>query len=322
MKIDTHNHVIPEEAIDLLNTEPVYRVRIEGRTVRGGNHVDFTLANSFFSPAGKIAELEEKGLEGAVLSVSPSLFYYDAPPEASAAMCRAVNAGLANFCAAAPDRFRWMAHVPMGTPDAAAAMLEEAEGAGAVGVEVATSIVGRRLDEPDFEVFWSAAERLRLPVMIHPAYNEASRPLDAYYFQNVIGNMLETTLTVERLICSGVLDRHRDVRIELVHSGGYFPYQAGRLKHARTVRAELSEAPADPWAYLGQLFFDTITHDPPALEYLVRRVGAENVVMGTDLPFDMATPWPMDELRAAVAPAVAKKIVEENPARLFGFSEE
>src|SRR5260370_3567591 len=99
--------------------------------------------------------------------------------------------------------------------------------------------------------------------------------------QNVIGNMLETTIAIERLICSGVLDRHRDLKVLIVHAGGYFPYQAGRLKHARGVRPELSESPLDPWSYVGQISFDTIAHDRQALAYLVDRVGVENVLMVT-----------------------------------------
>ena len=321
MKIDTHNHVIPEEAIDLVNREDVYKVRIQNRHWKGGAHVDFDMAESFMSPTAKLAELEKNGLEGAVVSVGPPLFYYDLEFEAGAAICQAVNAGLKRFTEHAPDRFRWMAHVPLAAPDAAAQMLEQAARDGASGVEVATSIAGKRLDDPAFEVFWAATERLGLPVMIHPGYNESSKPLSEFYLQNVIGNMLETTIAVERLICAGVLDRHPGARILLVHSGGYFPYQAGRLKHARTVRPELSKAPADPWAYIGQLTFDTITHDVQALEYLVRRVGAENVVMGTDLPFDMATVHPMDALLAAVDKATAVRIAETNPARMYRFGD-
>jgi aminocarboxymuconate-semialdehyde decarboxylase len=212
-----------------------------------------------------------------------------------------------------------MATVPMGTPAQVPAFLEQAVADGAVGVEVASSIRGKRLDLPDFADFWAAAERLKVPVLIHPYYNEPSAPLNDYYLQNVIGLMVETTVAVERLICAGVLDRHPGLRLMLVHSGGYFPYQAGRLKHARTVRPELQQSPADPWAYVGQIKFDTITHDPQALAYLVSRVGAENVYMGTDLPFDMATPEPMKALNDAVDAATAKQIAETNPAGIFGF---
>jgi aminocarboxymuconate-semialdehyde decarboxylase len=321
MKIDVHNHAIPPPAVELLRRDPVYGVKLEGDRVAGGSHVPWTLFKSFVEPKAKLAELESKRLEAAVVSPAPPVFYYEVDPEAGEAMARAVNEGMVEFCAAAPDRLRWMAHVPMRAPERAAALLGEAAAAGCVGVEVATMVDGRRLDESEFEPFWAAAEKLRLPVMIHPYYNQAHPGLEPYYLQNVIGNMLETTLAVERLICAGALDRHPGLVVLLVHSGGYFPYQAGRLHHARGVRPELKEAPEDPWAYVGRLKFDTITHDVRALSYLVSRVGADNVLMGTDLPFDMAPARPVDELEQAVDAGTARRVAEENPAHLFRFED-
>jgi aminocarboxymuconate-semialdehyde decarboxylase len=117
-----------------------------------------------------------------------------------------------------------------------------------------------------------------------------------------------------------VLDRHPGLTVILVHAGGYFPFQAGRLRHARAVRPELASAPQDPWAYRGQVLTDPITHDRDALRYLVQKMGAENVVMGTDLPFDMATPHPMRALEEALGAATARQVAEANPARLFPFT--
>jgi aminocarboxymuconate-semialdehyde decarboxylase len=105
-----------------------------------------------------------------------------------------------------------------------------------------------------------------------------------------------------------------------VHAGGYFPYQVGRLRHAQGVREELADAPADPLRHLDRLFFDIITHDALALEFLVRRVGRDQVVMGTDLPFDMAPPEPMRLLRSAVDEDAARAIAETNPASLYRFA--
>src|SRR5262249_6191631 len=153
-------------------------------------------------------ELESKGLEAAVISAAPPLFFYDVDERAGEAIAAATNEGLCAFAAVHPDRFRWMAHVPLGAPARAPEVLEDAVRAGAVGVGIAPSAAGRRLDEPAFEPFWTAAERLGTPVLIHPAYNEPHRGLSDYYLQNVIGNLLETTIAIERLICAGVLDRH------------------------------------------------------------------------------------------------------------------
>jgi aminocarboxymuconate-semialdehyde decarboxylase len=315
MTIDVHDHALPAPAVDLLRTEPVYRVTVEGETVSGGNHPPFRLDPAFHDTGAKLAELDGKGIDAAVLSVSPTVFYYEVETAAGEAMARAVNEGLAAMCERSPDRLSWMAHVPLQDPELSARLLPDAARAGAVGVEVGTSIAGARLDEERFEPFWAAAERLELPVMLHPAYNEEHAGLAPYYLQNSIGNMLETTIAAERLICAGVLDRHPRVNVLLLHSGGYFAYQAGRLRHASTVRPELDEV--DPWAYVGRLWFDTITHDAQALRYLVDRVGAGHVVFGTDLPFDMAPPDPVGELIGALGAELARRVAEENPARLF-----
>jgi len=311
---------MPERALELLRSEPAYGVRLEGRHWTGGLHVDFEIVPSFVEPDAKLAELESKGLDAAVVSVAPPLFYYHLEgEEAGEAMSRATNEGLAEFCASDPERLRWLATVPMQAPDRAVAVLSEAVAAGAVGVEIGTAVAGRRLDEPAFEPFWSAAERLGIPVTLHPAYGEHNSALDAYYFENVLGFLFETTITIERLIVAGVLDRHEGLRLVLLHGGGYFPYQVGRLRHARTVRPELEDAPADPWAYRDRLHFDIITHDPSALAYLIERAGADRVVLGTDLPFDMATPDPIGLLDAAASDEAALAIAEGNPAALYGF---
>jgi aminocarboxymuconate-semialdehyde decarboxylase len=296
----------------------VYRVKVEGRRLAGSIHGDFEIAPSFTDPDAKLSELESKGLDAAVVSVAPPLFYYDVDVPPALAMARAVNDGLAEFCAGAPERLRWLASVPLQDPAAAADELERAAGLGCVGVEIGTSLAdGRRLDEPAVQPFWATAERLRLPVTLHPAYVQHHPALQSFYLENVLGFLFETSIAIERLICTGVLDRHPQLEIVLVHGGGYFPFQGGRLRHARTVRKELAHAPADPWAYLDRIWFDTITHDAAALAYLVTRVDAGRVVVGTDLPFDMALPEPIQLLADAVDAETAVRIAESNPQRLY-----
>src|SRR3954453_5679959 len=138
MRIDVHNHAVPEAAIELLNRDPVYGVTVKDRISRGGVHPDFEIVDSFVEPDAKVAELEDRELEAAVVSTSPTLFYYHVDAEAGEAMARAVNAALAEFAAARPDRLNWMASVPLQAPDRAVAVLEDAVQAGCVGVEIAT----------------------------------------------------------------------------------------------------------------------------------------------------------------------------------------
>lgn len=323
MRIDVHNHALPERAIELLGRDAVYGATVTGGVWRGGVHVEFEVVPAFVDPDAKLAELEAAELEGAVMSVSPMLFYYHLDAEAGEAMARAVNGGLAEMAGARPQRLRWMASVPLQDPVRAAAVLEDAVAAGCVGVEVGTAAgPDRRLDDPGLEPFWQAAERHRLPVLLHPAYTAPNPSLGDYYLENVIGFPLETTVAIERLICAGTLDRHPQLRVVLVHAGGYFPWQAGRLRHAGTVRPELASSPLDPWRHLGQVRLDPITHDVDALRYLIGKVGAENLVMGTDLPFDMATPQPMRMLLEASDESTAAVIAERNPSELYRFTTE
>jgi aminocarboxymuconate-semialdehyde decarboxylase len=312
---DVHNHAVPQEAVDLLRGGG-YPIEIEGNFMEA-DRVRAELTPVFVDPSAKLEQLESVGLDAAVVSGSPALFAYDVEAERGAALCRAVNSGLASFCEAEPSRLRRIAHVPLQEPEAAASLLVEAAGAGAVGAQVGTSVAGTPLSEAGLDPFWRAAEEHDLPLMLHPAYNNPHPGLEGYHLQNAIGNQLETTIAAERLIVTGVLDRHPRLRLLLVHAGGYMPWQAGRLRHAATVRAELADSPADPYAYFGRIFVDTITHDSAALRFLVERVGADNVAMGTDLPFDMATPEPVAALEEAVDAEPARAIMEETPRRLF-----
>jgi aminocarboxymuconate-semialdehyde decarboxylase len=273
----------------------------------------------FLDAEAKLEQLEAVGLDAAVVSCSPALFAYEADAGRGRALCRAVNAGLADLCAFDRERLRWMAHVPLQEPEAAASLLAEAADAGAVGAQIGTSVAGVPLADAGLDPFWAAAEERRMTLMLHPAYNNPHPGMAGYHLQNAIGNQLETTVAAERLIVTGVLDRHPGLRLLLVHAGGYVPWQGGRLRHAATVRPELADSPQDPHAYFGRIAADTITHDAAALRFLVERVGARNVVMGTDLPFDMATPEPVAALEEAVDAETARLVMEETPPRMFGL---
>jgi aminocarboxymuconate-semialdehyde decarboxylase len=315
---DVHNHAVPREAIELLREAEGYPITVDGEFMEA-DRVRAEMTPVFTDARAKLHQLERLGLEAAVVSVSPALFAYEVDEQRGVALCRAVNAGLAELCARDPQRLRWLAHVPLQAPSAAAALLAEAAAAGAVGAQIGTSVAGIPLADADLDPLWAAATERDLALMLHPAYNNPHPGLDGYHLQNAIGNQLETTIAAERLIVTGVLDRHPGLRLLLVHAGGYMPWQGGRLRHAATVRAELSDSPPDPRAYFGRIVVDTITHDAAALTFLVNHVGADNVALGTDLPFDMATPEPVKALEEAVDADTARRIMEETPARLFGL---
>lgn len=322
MKIDTHNHAIPREALDLLRTDPAFGASFPGDDIRLHDGFQFPLSDAFFDPKAKLAELAAHELDAAVLSIAPPVFFYDLPADRSEQFCAAANEGFVRFAEFDPQRFRWMAHVPLQDVDRSVKMLREAKRNGAVGVEIATQILGKRPDDPNFEPFWRTAEELDLLVMMHPWYNGSYLGLSDWYLQNAVGNPQETMIAGCRLICSGILDRMPRLKVMLVHGGGHLPYQLGRLRHAISVRHELAGVSPDPWSYIGRLVFDSLTHDEQAMAYLVDRVGNENVFVGTDLPFDMAPHKPISSVRSALGEEDAAFIYERNPKALFGFEGE
>jgi aminocarboxymuconate-semialdehyde decarboxylase len=319
--VDVHNHVIPAEALDLLSRERGYGVTIDGDRWDGVHHVPFTIAASFHDPAEKIAEMDRNGIGRAVVSSPPPLFFYEVSSDSGGALCDAANEGMAKFCATVPGRLRWLANLPMQDPPRAVQAYRAAITQGCVGAAIGTSIAGRRLDGPEFEEFWAGAEAIGRPVLMHPAFNEPHAGLAPYYLQNVIGNPLETTVAVERMICAGVFARHPQLTMVVLHGGGYLPYQAGRLAHACGVRPEIAIDAAEVWRAFSQLYFDTITHDLAALRYLAERVGTDHVLFGTDLPFDMALRDPDAVLAEAFGDAERRQIGAENPARVFGLDD-
>jgi aminocarboxymuconate-semialdehyde decarboxylase len=322
VKIDVHNHGVPESVLEFFAANPEFGIEITAdHHMSGGAEGEYTLEPAFYDADAKVANLEEHGLDGAVVSIDPPFFYYEADPDAGAALVEVLNTGLRELAARRPDRLWWMATVPLQDPGRAAEVLAEQKRLGCVGVEIGTSTGASRLDEPHLEPFWAAAEELALPVMLHPAYQHPHPGYTRFALQNVVGNMLETTIAIERLIMAGVLDRHPGLTFVIVHSGGYVAYQHGRLRHARQVRSRAfdDESPRDARDYFGRVRFDCLTHDRKALAFLVDQVGAENMLLGTDLPCDMATPDPWDALLEATDERVAAQIAEQNPAALYGL---
>ncbi len=107
----------------------------------------------------------------------------------------------------------------------------------------------------------------------------------------------------------------------LPHAGGTFPALIGRMDHGTTVRAECKHMPQAPSRYLRRFHYDTIAHSDAILLNLIRQVGADRVVMGSDCPADMGYTRPVDvvERLGDLSAAERDAIVGGNAARLLGL---
>ena len=245
--------------------------------------------------AERLQDLDDMGIDVQLIMPPPVQCYYTVPLDIGIKATRLVNEGIAEYVERAPDRFVGLGSVPMTDPIEASAELERSMRAlGLKGAQVLTNVAGCELSDPKFAPFWQKAESLGALIVIHPnGFTEGTR-LKRFYFNNVIGNPLETTLALHYLIFDGVFERHPNLKLLAVHGGGYLGAYSGRADHAWGARPDCRAGlPLPPTHYLKKVFVDTVVFTPHQLAALVAVFGADRVLLGTDYPFDMAESDPI-----------------------------
>jgi aminocarboxymuconate-semialdehyde decarboxylase len=324
--IDIHSHVGVARAAELvkphLDPKSVALMHFATPDTKALNQKQEADIVARASLEQRLVDMDAMGLDMQVILPPPPQCYYAVPLDIAVEAARLVNDGIAEFVARKPGRLRGFGSVPMPDGNEAAKELERCVGKlGFKGVEVLTNVNGKELSDPAFAPFWKKAEELSALVVIHPnGFTEAKR-LSRFYFNNVIGNPLETTIALHYLIFDGVLERHPNLRILAVHGGGYLASYAGRIDHAWGARSDShGDLPHPPTSYLKKVYFDTVVFTPHQLQELVRLYGADRIIMGTDYPFDMADYDPVGHVCSAGldGPAIAA-ICGGNAARLLGL---
>jgi aminocarboxymuconate-semialdehyde decarboxylase len=326
--IDAHTHFIPREYFDAAD-HPEWEAYVESR--EGGPWIvheqgfAYPFDRTFLCDDVKFQDMRTRGIDLSVASLSPSLFYYWIGAADSSAFARMANDSLAKTVAESGGKLEGVASLPMQDPEASAEELRRAvQELSLVGAQIGTTIEGEFLDHDRYSPVWEAADALRVPIILHPYYVGPRRGYEDYYLTNIFVNPMDTALAASRIIFSGILDRYASLTFVLVHAGGFLPYQIGRLDHGWNVREEpkqhISRRPSE---YLDRFYFDTITHNDSALGWLIDFVGDDKVVVGTDLPFDMADEDPLGRLDRVIAEGPGRKrIAGANARTLFGLRDE
>ncbi len=300
--IDIHAHAVAPDAAAFVRAHlppPRDIAAAETRTLGAKQGSD--RASRLANPAERLEELDAMGIDIQVVMPAPGQCYHQLAPDIAVPAARMVNEGIATFAAHKPDRLIPFGTVPLQAPDAGVAELEHCAGTlGFKGVQVLTNVAGAELSDQHFAPFWAAAERLGLLVVIHPAgYTQPDR-FARFYFDNVIGNPLDTTVALHHLIMDGVLARHPALRLMAAHGGGFLPAYSGRIDHAWGARSDAhGRLPEPPTTYLRRIFLDSVVFTPHQLRHLVEDFGADKILMGTDYPFDMGEYDPIGHIAGA-----------------------
>jgi aminocarboxymuconate-semialdehyde decarboxylase len=265
--------------------------------------------------------MREQGIVTQLLSPPPFLFYYWCEAQAALDIIRMENDAIAETVARDPAHFVGLGTVPLQDVAASIRECERIERAGLRGVEVGSNVDGRDLDAPEFGPFFEALQDLDLPVLLHGANVAGGDRMNDFHLRNLVGFPLDTTLAAARLIFAGVLDRFPRLRICVGQAGGALPYLAGRLDHGHAVRPECRRFIMDaPSEYLRRFYFDTLTHSPRALGWLLETVGPGRVMLGSDFPFDMGAPapWQVVDAQPALSLADRGRIARHTASEFLG----
>lgn len=307
IRVDAHSHLMPTALFDAL-PDGLRAHRAEDEIALEVAARDGALGR------GAVARLRELDVHRAqqaahgidLTIVGPWIDMIAAPTDAvtQTALCRAVNAALGAVTAGV-EHTRFVAALPDLDGGAAADVLAQALEQGAVGGMLSTTGVAR----PELDALWSAAERARAPITLHPGEFRPPPRLREYFMVNLVGNPSETTLAAGSLLGADVPGRFGDLQVMLVHGGGFLPYQHGRMRtgFARwpTLKRELPED------VLRWFTYDTVLFDDDATRHLLDVVGPDRVVAGSDSPFAMSDFRPYD------APDFDPDVLGANALRLF-----
>jgi predicted TIM-barrel fold metal-dependent hydrolase len=326
MIIDAHAHLVAPDGLY------AYRAAL---LADGGYHAgkpkipDAALATS---AAGNVAVMDSVGTDFQLLSPRPyHLGSSMDPARLVEPWVRANNDTIARTVALHPDRFAGVGALPLvpGQPvDVALAELDRIVDLGFVGVLVnpdlhegrgATPALGDRYWYPLYEKL----TEYELPMHVHSAGCYSGRETYSEHF------VTEESIAILSVLRSPVFTDFPSLRVLISHGGGSVPYQIGRWQ-AEVLHPALGGSP-DTERFetaLRRFWFDSVLHHPPSLELLLRTVGADRVLFGTEKPGSGSASNPdtgrdFDDLKPVVegfgflSDADRKAVFEDNARLVF-----
>lgn len=322
--IDTHAHYFPQTYIDLIAR---HGNRV-GATVSEANGATFIqvglslrtgpITRTFIDLDERLKIMDAQGVGMHALSLTQPMVYW-ADDDLGVQLCVAYNDAISAAHKAHPTRFIGFACLPMQNPKLALEELERAARLpGVKGVYMATVVRDRDLSDRSFFPVYERCEALGLPIFLHPMMVNNER-MKQFYLVNLCGNPFETALAACHLIFGGVLDAFPKLEISLPHAGGALPILRGRMDRGFVIRAECKHLPRAPSEYLKRFTYDTISYNEDILADLVKLVGVDRIMVGSDYCFDIAYEEPIKFVEGVKSLNATQKqqILWDNAAKLL-----
>lgn len=282
-----------------------------------------------FNPHERVKDMDLEGIDVQVLFPTQGLYIQAVKtPPLAAALCRAYNNWLADYCRTYPGRLVGIGAVPLHDVGEA---VKEARRAitelGMKGIFVRPNpLNGRTLDDPIYAPLYAEVQQLDATFCVHEATgNFPAAGADRYpnyFLRHLFSHALEQKIACSTIICGGVLERFPKLRVVFLESGvGWLPHWLERMdEHYEGLGYMVPWLKMKPSDYFRRQCFVSADPDEKTIPYVVETVGADNIVFGSDYPhFDMKFPGAVAAVRdrKELSAEAKRKIMYETPARLY-----
>lgn len=285
-------------------------------------------------PETMLGAMEIEGIDVSIVFrtfAAHVIAFDDQDPRFAAALCRAFNRWLHDFCAKDPARLKIGAQIPLHDP---ALAVEEArfavEELGAVTLVLPSHMIkGRPLYHPDYEPLWDVADELGTTVSfhgVHASYTEpmlANRYHDNHVMGHATGQPVELMLALGEVITGGVAARHPDARFAFLEGNcSWLPWWLYALDEryeewGDKERWQQTELPSEIFK---RQCWVSMEVDEELACHVVEEVGDDNIVLSTDWPHDDSSfPHAIEEFLGLerISDDTKRKVLWDNCARLY-----
>jgi aminocarboxymuconate-semialdehyde decarboxylase len=324
MITDIHCHFVPDEFFAFASARDEFAIKVKRRE---GDLVDldirgmhFGLNTTFFDMKKQVERMRRDGVERTILSLATPFIDYHQDAKLAVEAARIFNDALAGAIAPDKARFGGWAVLPMQDPVAAAQELRRCvRDHGFVGGHIASNVRGLYLNDPSFEPIFQAAVDLNVPLFVHPADPLGKDRTKEFELTIVAGYLFDSTINILKMICSGFLDRWPTLKLVCAHAGAFSPALRARMQREVDTNPQLAATLKMPVGdYLRRLYFDTICFEPAILRYVTEVMPVEHLMLGSDAPFPLGEPDPVNFVRNALPAAQVDLILNRNFDRMLG----
>jgi len=327
--VDIHSHFLPRGWPDLaarFGTPdwPWLRHTAPGEAMLMiGNREFRPVTAACWDPAVRLEAMDRDGVDVQVMCATPVLFSYDRPAAQALECARIFNDAAREICAAQPRRLKSLCQVPLQATDLACRELSRAMADGHVGVHIGNHVGPRELNDEGLITFLQHCAAEGAAVFVHPWDMMGPERMSKYMLPWLVAMPAETQLSILWLILSGAFERlPRSLKLCFAHGGGSFPYLIGRVDNAWRNRDIVREdCPRLPSSYVDRFHVDAAVFSGDALAFLVKSMGEDRVMLGSDYPYPLGEQQVGSLIRShpALSDRTRDKLLHANATRFFGL---